>query len=91
VVVGHSMGGFVVQKYLESHDAPAGVLLGSAPPKGVRSFVVRLFTRYPRLIVRATFTGSSLSLLNSPYHLRKVFAKLGISSRSQLASVVPLT
>jgi pimeloyl-ACP methyl ester carboxylesterase len=25
VVIGHSQGGFVVQKYLESHDAPAGV------------------------------------------------------------------
>jgi|SoiMethySBSTD1v2_1073268.scaffolds.fasta_scaffold165198_3 pimeloyl-ACP methyl ester carboxylesterase len=65
VVLGHSMGGFVVQKYLESHDAPAGVLLGSAPPKGARSFVVRLFTRYPRLMVKVTFTGSSLALLNS--------------------------
>src|SRR5882757_2285721 len=32
VIIGHSMGGFVVQKYLESHDAPAGVLLASFPP-----------------------------------------------------------
>src|ERR1700761_8827579 len=27
VVIGHSLGGLVVQKYLESHDAPAGVLM----------------------------------------------------------------
>src|SRR5271167_1281254 len=27
VVIGHSMGGFVVLKYLESRDAPAGVLV----------------------------------------------------------------
>src|ERR1700756_1113249 len=29
VVIGHSMGGLVVQKYLEKHSAPAGVLLAS--------------------------------------------------------------
>jgi pimeloyl-ACP methyl ester carboxylesterase len=32
VIIGCSMGGFVTQKYLETHDAPAGVLLASAPP-----------------------------------------------------------
>jgi pimeloyl-ACP methyl ester carboxylesterase len=34
VVIGHSMGGFVVQKYLESHHAPASVLVASFPPGG---------------------------------------------------------
>ena len=34
VVIGHSMGGLIVQKYLESHDAPAGVLMTSIPPQG---------------------------------------------------------
>jgi pimeloyl-ACP methyl ester carboxylesterase len=35
VVIGHSMGGFVVQKYLETHQAPAGVMLASIPPRGL--------------------------------------------------------
>ena len=34
VVVGHSMGGLVVQKYLEGHAAPAGVLLAPSPVDG---------------------------------------------------------
>ena len=34
VVVGHSMGGLVVQKYLEGHGAPAGVLLAPSPTSG---------------------------------------------------------
>ena len=34
VVIGHSMGGLVVQKYLEKHSAPAGVLLASMPVGG---------------------------------------------------------
>lgn len=29
VLIGQSLGGFVVQKYLESNDAPAGVLLAA--------------------------------------------------------------
>ncbi|WAC93463.1 alpha/beta hydrolase [Mycobacterium sp. Aquia_213] len=47
VVVGHSLGGFVVQKYLESHDAPAAVLLASAPPTGIAGFLARRFKRHP--------------------------------------------
>ncbi len=35
ILVGHSMGGMVVQKYLERHSAPAVVLMASAPPQGL--------------------------------------------------------
>src|SRR5690349_18882218 len=34
VVIGHSMGGLIVQKYLECNEAPAGVLMASIPPHG---------------------------------------------------------
>ena len=35
VLIGHSMGGFVVQKYLEARDAPAAVLMAPVPPSGL--------------------------------------------------------
>src|SRR6202008_3444134 len=41
VIVGHSLGGFVVQKYLESHVAPAGALVASTPPQGAAAAVLR--------------------------------------------------
>ena len=47
VVIGHSLGGFVVQKYLESHNAPAAVLLASAPVSGITKFLLRRFKRHP--------------------------------------------
>ena len=47
MVIGHSLGGFVVQKYLESHDAPAAVLLASAPVSGITKFLLRRFKRHP--------------------------------------------
>lgn len=47
VVVGHSMGGFVVQKYLETHEAAAAVLLASVPPSGILGFLARRLKRHP--------------------------------------------
>lgn len=35
VVIGHSMGGFVVQKYLERYHVPGAVLLAAAPPRPI--------------------------------------------------------
>src|SRR5689334_6986368 len=32
ILLGHSMGGLVVQKYLERNRAPAAVLMASVPP-----------------------------------------------------------
>ncbi|HXH02685.1 MAG TPA: alpha/beta hydrolase [Candidatus Competibacteraceae bacterium] len=35
VLVGHSMGGMVIQKYLERHSVPGAVLMASVPPQGL--------------------------------------------------------
>ena len=35
ILIGHSMGGMVVQKYLETSQAPAAVLMASVPPQGL--------------------------------------------------------
>src|ERR1044072_1083743 len=35
VLIGHSLGGLVVQKYLETHHAPAAVLIASSPASGM--------------------------------------------------------
>lgn len=49
VLVGHSMGGMVVQKYMHAHPTPAAVLLASVPPHGlIGTFCGMAFTN-PRL------------------------------------------
>lgn len=50
VLIGHSMGGFVVQKYLEKHTAPAAVLMCSVPPQGLLSAAVGLLFSRPGLM-----------------------------------------
>jgi pimeloyl-ACP methyl ester carboxylesterase len=73
VVVGHSMGGFVVQKYLEKHSAPAGVLLASMPVTGASSVIRRIMGRHPLRAARAMLRGRTLRALNSPQAARENF------------------
>lgn len=56
VVVGHSMGGFVVQKYLEQFTAPAGVLMGSIPHFGSLPFLLRQTWGQPLAVLRIALT-----------------------------------
>ncbi len=44
ILIGHSMGGFVIQKYLEDHTAPAAVLLSPPPPAGLLGTTLRILT-----------------------------------------------
>lgn len=47
VLIGHSMGGMVVQRTLRKRRAPAGVLVASAPPHGLWEATVGLAFRDP--------------------------------------------
>lgn len=78
VVIGHSMGGYVVQKYLESHQAPAGVLVAAVPPQGVLQFVARLYRRLPWLTTKALVTGASLACFGTPQLARAGFFSAGV-------------
>ena len=74
VVIGHSMGGFVVQKYLESHDALAAALLASIPPSGIARFFLHRFQRHPWLTARSLAMGKSLpSVGGTPELARETF------------------
>ena len=54
VVVGHSMGGLVVQKYLERGEAAGMVLLTPIPSRGSLPAIGRLALRHPIALLRAT-------------------------------------
>lgn len=73
VVIGHSMGGFFVQKYLESHDAPAGVLLASMPPQGNLGSSLRWIRSHPWHCTKMLITGKSLPYVNTPELARERF------------------
>ncbi len=57
VLVGHSMGGFIVQKYLEKHpETPAAVLLTSIPPYGLWPTTFKLLSQKPLVVLKVLAT-----------------------------------
>ena len=73
VVIGHSMGGVVVQKYLEQRSAPAGVLMASMPPQGFLHSGLRWIKRHPWHFTKLTVTGRSLPYVSTPALARERF------------------
>ncbi|HEY7052266.1 MAG TPA: alpha/beta hydrolase [Mycobacterium sp.] len=73
VVIGHSMGGLIVQKYLESHEAPAGVLMTSMPPQGNLGSTLRWIRRRPSHFAKMAVTGKALPYISTPALARERF------------------
>ncbi len=71
VVIGHSMGGYIVQKYLEQNRAPAAVLLASIPSFGILPFLLRLLVRDPLALLRAAVTLNPYPVVSSPERARR--------------------
>jgi pimeloyl-ACP methyl ester carboxylesterase len=73
VVIGHSMGGFFVQKYLESHQAPAAVLMASMPPQGNLGSGLRWLRKHPWHLTKMLLTGESLPYVSTAQLARERF------------------
>lgn len=73
VLIGHSMGGAVVQKYLERQAAPGAVLLASVPPAGVLKTTLRIARRHPLRFLKANLTMSLYPLIATPELAREHF------------------
>lgn len=73
VVIGHSMGGFLVQKYLEDHPCPAAVLLTSMPPRGNGGATLRWIRDHPWHFTKMTITGKALPYISTPELARERF------------------
>ena len=71
VVVGHSLGGRVVQTYLETHEAPAAVLLAPPPVGGMLRPAVRTFRDHPWLSMRVILTRTPRTLFATPELVRR--------------------
>jgi pimeloyl-ACP methyl ester carboxylesterase len=73
ILIGHSMGGFIVQKYLESHSAPAAVLLSSPSPAGLLPTALRSARRHPLVFAKVSLTRSLWPLIATPDLAREAF------------------
>ena len=64
VVIGHSMGGFVVQKYLETRSSPAAFLMASVPPTGALPMFARLVHDRPLDVLKVNATLSLYPIIS---------------------------
>jgi alpha-beta hydrolase superfamily lysophospholipase len=78
VLVGHSMGGLVVQKYLENHTAPAAVLLAPVPVNGVLRTTLRIAFRHPLVFLKANLIWSLYPIIGNPSLTREAFFSMDI-------------
>jgi alpha-beta hydrolase superfamily lysophospholipase len=79
VLVGHSMGGMIVQKYLESHQAPAAVLLASAPPKGLLPATLRAAILHPLVFLKVNLTLRTYPVVGTPGLCREMLFSSSMS------------
>jgi pimeloyl-ACP methyl ester carboxylesterase len=73
ILIGHSMGGFIIQKYLEDHDAPGAVLLSSPPPAGLGGTALSIARRRPLVFAKVNLTLSLLPVIATPQLAREAF------------------
>lgn len=85
VLIGHSLGGFIVQKYLENHTVPAAILLASIPPNGALRFLLRTVFRQPVDTVKSVLRFDLHPLVDTTSKARKLFFSARLSG-AQLAA-----
>jgi len=73
ILIGHSMGGFIIQKYLERAEAPGAVLLSSPPPSGLLPTALRIALRRPLAFAQTNLTFSLRSVIATPQMAREAF------------------
>jgi len=78
ILVGHSLGGFIIQKYFEKHSAPAAVLLASIPVKGSLNMFLRWAWRHPWQMAKCHLVRNSYALIQTPSLAREAFFSAGM-------------
>ena len=78
VLIGHSMGGIVVQRALARRAAPAGVLMASAPPYGLWQSTLGLAWRDPAVFHQMSLLMAFGSRSTDPRTLRRAMFSGGM-------------
>jgi pimeloyl-ACP methyl ester carboxylesterase len=73
VVVGHSLGGAVLQKYLETRQLPGAVLLSTLPSRGILPMALRLMRRHPIHILSGLLTLDLYQWVKTPELAQALF------------------
>jgi len=87
VVIGHSLGGLVVGKFLEKHDAPAGILFAPSPSEGMFLSGLPLMFQNPLLFLKVSLR-QDYAVMFSTVKLAKKFLFSANADDEKIASYV---
>lgn len=73
IVIGHSMGGFLVQRLLARRQLPGAVLLCTAPHTGALPFLLKWSRDHPLAALRTFTTLNTRHLVGTPALAREAF------------------
>ena len=71
VLFGHSLGGTVVQKYLEKHPAAAAVLVAPSPSEGMLVSGLKLQMKHPLLLTKVALKQDYAAMFGTPELAKK--------------------
>lgn len=71
VVIGHSLGGLVVAKYLEKYEAPAAILVAPSPSEGMFWSGMRLQFQNPLLLAKCALKQDLAFMFATPERAKK--------------------
>ena len=73
VVIGHSMGGAIVQRYLETRQLPGAVLLATLPAAGMLPMTLRLLRQYPLATLKSILAMNMYEAVKTPEMVHELF------------------
>lgn len=65
ILIGHSMGGYIIQKYLEKKDCKAAILITPVPCKPIWRLFFKLLWNQPLTMLKVVATFDLFQLVNS--------------------------
>ncbi len=99
IIIGHSMGGMVLQYFLKNGSCKKAVLMSSVPPSGALLASLRVIFRYPRVVpflLRSNLLGAFKKyphlMLNKTIHTAKYANRMCAESFSAyLGLLIPIS
>ena len=82
ILIGHSMGGFVVQKYLEKRRLPGAVLMAPVAPFGILESTLNVLRKFPLTFLKANITLNLIHVINDPRRYRYLLCSAAIDDKA---------
>jgi alpha-beta hydrolase superfamily lysophospholipase len=73
ILIGHSLGGMLIQKFLEKQPAPAAVCISTPNPKSLRTASLKLTRHYPSQMLKMMLTMNPDHVYKDPKIVKTLF------------------